>query len=141
MISATTLNDIVEYIHSNSEYNRIISNFIFKSGFVYDYSNDIKQELYLNILEGPVKLIDMYNRGEFKYWFIKMTFNQICSKKSSMYSKFLKKNIMNDEYEEHIHIIENKEDVELNIDDKYIFNLLVKIAGKNVKTNKCFTKK
>lgn len=136
MISATTLNDIVSFTYLNPEYNKIIANLIYKSYFKYEDLEDIRQELYLNIMTGPQNLVDAYNRGEFKYWFIKMAQNNICSKQGKIYRKFLTKKQLTDELDESINF-EFYDDLDKKIDDKNMFKEVQNIVGNlNSKSSK-----
>ena len=144
MISASTINDVVQHIFFDGEYNKIIRNFIFNSSFSKEYFDDIKQEIFLIILDKK-ELVDVYNRGELLNWFSKVAYNQIRSKKSNLYYKYLKREkdteplYMNSDkdYLEYKQIASGNEDSIIDkIDNEDMYKKLFELAGRDISISK-----
>jgi hypothetical protein len=137
MISANTIDDVVKIIYHDSEYNKIIRNLIYKSAFKNEHFDDIWQELILIMYNSP-SIINAYNQGEFKYWFIFVAEKNICSSKSPLYYKFLKKESITDKLDFNTDSINSnaEDDILSKIDNEYIYNIIYKIAAKDILISK-----
>lgn len=81
------LNSIVKSVYEEGLINEIAENL----GVSETEWDDFLQEIYLIILQyNKEKIIGMYERGELKYWLIRVCINQYCSKNSPFYKKYKK---------------------------------------------------
>ena len=81
------LNSIVKSVYEEGLINEIAENL----GVTETEWDDFLQEIYLIILQyNKEKIIGMYERGELKYWLIRVCINQYCSKNSPFYKKYKK---------------------------------------------------
>ena len=80
-------NSIVERIVKEGLVSEIAENL----GVTQTEWDDFMQEIYLIILQyNEEKIVGMYDRGELKYWLIRVCINQYCSKNSPWYKKYKK---------------------------------------------------
>lgn len=135
-MSAATINDIINHLYNSKEYDQIIRNLINNSQLDYDLFEDIKQELYLQILDGPIKVIGIYNRGQFKWWFTRIAVNQIKSTKSRIYATYVKKSLGDEEYNDISHTNIKPPAIYDRIDEKNKYNYVLKFVNKQMKLNK-----
>ena len=78
--------EIIEELAKNKIVEEIISN-ISKGSF--SATDELAQDIYLNLLEKSPDLIDkLYEKGELKYFIVKMIHNNLFSKNSPYYQKY-----------------------------------------------------
>ena len=98
MESATTVNNIIEHVFTSSTYTQIMTKMMYNSALDYAMLGDVKQEIILQLAECKTDLVNLYNRGDFKWFFIRICSNQIKSDKSYLYYKYIKKEKITDEF-------------------------------------------
>lgn len=73
----------------------------------FDCPEDLIQDVYLLLLEKGDKLIvDLYERGELAYYLLRVVRNQLLSKNSPYYTKYIRFQSNSDELEKAAHIVE-----------------------------------
>jgi hypothetical protein len=81
------LNSVVEKVYEQGIIDEIADNL----GVPSNEWDDFLQEIYLILLEyNPEKIIGMYERGELKWWLIRVCINQFCSSNSPYFKKYKK---------------------------------------------------
>lgn len=88
MITAATLNTMVKFISQDKIYKEILNNITKNNGD----AEDLFQEIMIMILEhkNPEFILEIYNKNQFKYFFIRMLQNQLNSKSNLYYHKYRK---------------------------------------------------
>ena len=99
MISATTINQIINYISiEGGEYKNIFNKLVDSAQTRNtDVLSDYWQELMLILLEKGEVVVEAYNNNYFKYLFIKIIKNQFHSSTSPMFKKYKKSEVSNGE--------------------------------------------
>lgn len=136
MISAATLNNVIEHVYTSTTYNQVISNLIYNSVHKSEDTYDIKHDIITQLYNVNADLVELYNRGAFKWYFVRLCQNQIKSKYSYIYYSYAKNSQVTDELNEFIHTSDyDAEDKFLNqYDQNDLFNRVV--AFLNSKENK-----
>jgi DNA-directed RNA polymerase specialized sigma24 family protein len=129
MESATTVNNIIEHVFTSSTYTQIITKMMYNSALDYSLLGDVKQEIILQLAECKTDLVNVYNKGDFKWFFIRICSNQIKSDKSYLFYKYIKKEKITDEYQDC-----NSEAYEMNLEYKIdLMNKYNKINNELIK--------
>lgn len=136
MISAATVNNVVEHVYTSSTYNQIVKNILFNSVIPFDLFDEVMQELVIQLYDcNNVNLVELYNNGSFKWFFVRLANTQLKSTKSHIYYKYIKYNSedINDQYDEFLHssMSSPRYDEELDVKDKY--NKLIKFLAASEK--------
>ena len=115
MVSADTINKIIELIESNNEYKQIFKKFIPNNK---DRRNEFKQYIYLTLLESKNKqeLVDLWNvdKNKFRFYFCRVVTNNIISSTSPWYLKFRDKDNTIELDTNTIDLEDDSNDVEIN---------------------------
>lgn len=97
--------EIVDELSRTNTVEKIIYKLLPCSKNPFDYPEDLIQDIYLLLLEKDDKLIiDLYNKGELGYYLLKIARNQLLSKNSPYYTKYIKFGSNSDELEKGAHI-------------------------------------
>lgn len=83
--------EIVDELSKNSIVEKIIYKLLPASKNRFDCPDDLVQDIYVLLLEKDDKLIiDLYNKGELGFYLLKIARNQLLSKNSPYYTKYIK---------------------------------------------------
>ena len=83
--------DVVDIIARDHLVDRIVNKLLSSSKNPFDCPEDLIQDVYLLLLEKGDKLIvDLYERGELVYYLLRVVRNQLLSKNSPYYTKYIK---------------------------------------------------
>ena len=83
--------EVVDIIAREHLVERIVNKLLSSSKNPFDCPEDLIQEIYLLLLEKGDKLIvDLYERGELAYYLLRISRNQLLSKNSPYYTKYIK---------------------------------------------------
>lgn len=97
--------DVVDIIEREHLVEKIVFKLLPSSKNPFDCPEDLIQDVYLLLLEKGDKLIvDLYERGELAYYLLRIARNQLLSKNSPYYTKYIKFLANCDELEKGAHI-------------------------------------
>lgn len=83
--------EIVDELSKNSIVEKIIYKLLPCSKNPFDYPQDLIQDIYLILLNSDENLIvALYNKGELGFYSLKIARNQLLSKNSPYYTKYIK---------------------------------------------------
>ena len=83
--------EVVDIIAREHLVDRIVNKLLSSSKNPFDCSEDLIQDLYLILLEKDDDLIvNLYEKGELAYYLLKIARNQLLSKNSPYYTKYIK---------------------------------------------------
>ena len=83
--------EIVDELSKNSIVEKIIYKLLPCSKNPFDYPQDLIQDIYLILLNSDENLIvTLYNKGELGFYLLKIARNQLLSKNSPYYTKYIK---------------------------------------------------
>ena len=83
--------DIVDELSRSNTVEKIIYKLLPASKNRFDCPDDLVQDIYVLLLEKDDKLIiDLYNKGEIGFYLLKIARNQLLSKNSPYYTKYIK---------------------------------------------------
>lgn len=78
-------------MESDFFYSEVLSKFLPKK----DIRDEFKQEIYLYLLEHPERILEVYNKQYFKYYFINLVKQQVLSSTSSWHKTFRRNDFIN----------------------------------------------
>ena len=97
--------EIIDELSRSNTVEKIIFKLLSCSKNPFDCPEDLIQDIYLLLLEKDDKLIiDLYNKGELGFYLLKIARNQLLSKNSPYYTKYIKFGANSDELEKGAHI-------------------------------------
>ena len=97
--------DVLDIISREHLVEKIVYKLLPCSKNPFDCPEDLIQDVYLLLLEKGDKLIvDLYERGELAYYLLRVARNQLLSKNSPYYTKYIKFRAQSDELEKGAHI-------------------------------------
>lgn len=97
--------EVVDIIAKEHLVDRIVNKLLSSSKNPFDCSEDLIQDVYLLLLEKGDKLIvDLYERGELAYYLLRVVRNQLLSKNSPYYQKYIRFKSQSDDISEAAHI-------------------------------------
>ena len=97
--------EIVDELSRSNTVEKIIYKLLPASKNRFDCPDDLVQDIYVLLLEKDDKLIiDLYNKGELGFYLLKIARNQLLSKNSPYYTKYIKFRSQSDELEKGAHI-------------------------------------
>ena len=97
--------EVIDELSKNSTVERIVYKLLPCSKNQFDCPEDLIQDIYLLLLEKDDTLIvDLHNKGELGYYLLKIARNQLLSKNSPYYTKYIRFQSNNDELEKAAHI-------------------------------------
>ena len=83
--------EIIDELSKDSTVEKIIYKLLPASKNRFDCPDDLVQDIYVLLLEKDDKLIiDLYNKGELGFYLLKIARNQLLSKNSPYYTKYIK---------------------------------------------------
>ena len=83
--------EVIDIIAREHLVDRIVNKLLSSSKNPFDCPEDLIQDVYLLLLEKGDKLIvDLYERGELAYYLLRVVRNQLLSKNSPYYTKYIK---------------------------------------------------
>ena len=98
--------EIVDELSRTNTVEKIIYKLLPCSKNPFDFPEDLIQDIYVLLLEKDDKLIiDLYNKGELGFYLLKVARNQLLSKNSPYYTKYIRFLANCDELEKGAHII------------------------------------
>lgn len=78
--------EIIEELAGNRVVEEIVSNISKRS---FPYTDELCQDLYLDLLmKSPEMIENLYDKGELKYFIVKMARNNLLSRNSPYYMKY-----------------------------------------------------
>ena len=100
-----TKNEVIDIIARDHLVERIVNKLLSSSKNPFDCPEDLIQEIYLLLLQKDDDLIvNLYNKGEIGFYLLKIARNQLLSKNSPYYTKYIKFRAQSDELEKGAHI-------------------------------------
>ena len=97
--------EVIDIIARDHLVERIVNKLLSSSKNPFDCPEDLIQDVYLLLLEKGDKLIvNLYERGELAYYLLRVVRNQLLSKNSPYYTKYIKFRAKSDELEKGAHI-------------------------------------
>lgn len=90
--------EVVDIISRDHLVEKIVFKLLPASKNPFDCPEDLIQDVYLLLIEKSDKLIvDLYERGELAYYLLRVARNQLLSKNSPYYTKYIKFRAYSDE--------------------------------------------
>ena len=97
--------EVIDELSKNATVERIVYKLLPCSKNQFDCPEDLIQDIYLLLLEkDDTLIIDLHNKGELGYYLLKIARNQLLSKNSPYYTKYIKFGAESDELEKAAHI-------------------------------------
>lgn len=97
--------EVIDELSKNATVERIVYKLLPCSKNQFDCPEDLIQDIYLLLLEKDDTLIvDLHNKGELGYYLLKIARNQLLSKNSPYYTKYIKLGANSDDISEAAHI-------------------------------------
>ena len=97
--------EVVDIIAREHLVERIVNKLLSSSKNPFDCSEDLIQDIYLLLLQKDDDLIvNLYNKDEIGFYLLKIARNQLLSKNSPYYTKYIKFRAQSDELEKGAHI-------------------------------------
>ena len=97
--------EVVDIIAKEHLVDRIVNKLLSSSKNPFDCPEDLIQDIYLLLLQKDDDLIiNLYNKGELGFYLLKIARNQLLSKNSPYYTKYIKFLANSDELEKAAHI-------------------------------------
>ena len=86
-----TKSDVLDIIAREHLVDRIVNKLLSSSKNPFDCPEDLIQDVYLLLLQKDEDLIvNLYNKGELGYYILKVVRNQLLSKNSPYYQKYIR---------------------------------------------------
>lgn len=83
--------EIIDELSKNATVEKIVNKLVSSSKNRFDFPDDLIQDIYVLLLEKDEDLIvNLYNKGELGYYLLKVVRNQLLSKNSPYYTKYIK---------------------------------------------------
>ena len=83
--------EIIDELCKNSTVEKIVNKLVSSSKNRFDFPDDLIQDIYVLLLEKDEDLIvNLYNKGELGFYLLKVARNQLLSKNSPYYTKYIK---------------------------------------------------
>ena len=96
---------VIDIIAREHLVERIVNKLLSSSKNPFDCSEDLIQDLYLILLQKDDDLIvNLYNKDEIGFYLLKIVRNQLLSKNSPYYTKYIKFRSQSDDISEAAHI-------------------------------------
>ena len=97
--------EIIDELSKNATVEKIVNKLIQSSKNRFDFPDDLIQDIYVLLLEKDEDLIvNLYNRGELGYYILKVVRNQLLSKNSPYYQKYIRFQSNSDDITQAAHI-------------------------------------
>ena len=83
--------EIIDELSKNATVEKIVNKVVSSSKNRFDFPDDLIQDIYVLLLEKDEDLIvNLYNKGELGFYLLKVARNQLLSKNSPYYTKYIK---------------------------------------------------
>ena len=83
--------EIIYELSKNATVEKIVNKLVSSSKNRFDFPDDLIQDIYVLLLEKDEDLIvNLYNKGELGFYLLKVVRNQLLSKNSPYYTKYIK---------------------------------------------------
>ena len=83
--------EIIDELSNNATVEKIVNKLVSSSKNRFDFPDDLIQDIYVLLLEKDEDLIvNLYNKGELGFYLLKVARNQLLSKNSPYYTKYIK---------------------------------------------------
>ena len=83
--------EIIDELSKNATVEKIVNKMVSSSKNRFDFPDDLIQDIYVLLLEKDEDLIvNLYNKGELGFYLLKVARNQLLSKNSPYYTKYIK---------------------------------------------------
>ena len=93
--------EVINIIAKEHLVERIVNKLLSSSKNPFDCSEDLIQDIYVLLLEKDDKLIvNLYEKGELAYYLLRVVRNQLLSKNSPYYTKYIKLRANSDDISE-----------------------------------------
>ena len=90
--------DVLDIIAREHLVDRMVNKLLSSSKNPFDCPEDLIQDVYLLLLQKDDNLIvNLYNKGEIAYYLLRVVRNQLLSKNSSYYYKYIKLGAQSDD--------------------------------------------
>lgn len=90
--------DVLDIIAREHLVDRIVNKLLSSSKNPFDCSEDLIQDIYILLLQKDDDLIvNLYNKGEIGFYLLKIARNQLLSKNSPYYTKYIKLRAQSDD--------------------------------------------
>ena len=90
--------EIIDELSKNATVEKIVNKLVSSSKNRFDFPDDLIQDIYVLLLEKDEDLIvNLYNRGELGFYLLKVARNQLLSKNSPYYTKYIKFRAVSDD--------------------------------------------
>ena len=90
--------EIIDELSKNATVEKIVNKLVSSSKNRFDFPDDLIQDIYVLLLEKDEDLIvNLYNKGELGFYLLKVVRNQLLSKNSPYYTKYIKFRAYSDE--------------------------------------------
>ena len=100
-----TKNEVIEELSKEGIVEKIVYKLLSSSKNRFDAPDDLIQDIYLLLLEKEDELvISLYNKGEIGYYLLRIARNQLLSKNSPYYQKYIRFKSQSDDISEAAHI-------------------------------------
>ena len=97
--------EIIDELSKNATVEKIVYKLLSSSKNRFDFPDDLVQDIYVLLLEKDEDLIvNLYDKGELGFYLLKIAKNQLLSKNSPYYTKYIKFLANSDELENAAHI-------------------------------------
>ena len=97
--------EVVDIIAKEHLVEKIVYKLLPCSKNPFDYPQDLIQDIYLILLNSDENLIvALYNKGELGFYILRIVRNQLLSKNSPYYTKYIKFRAQSDDISEAAHI-------------------------------------
>ena len=100
-----TKNEVIDIIARENLVEKIVFKLLPASKNPFDYPEDLIQDIYLILLNsGENLIVTLYNKGELGFYILRISRNQLLSKNSPYYTKYIRFLANCDELEKGAHI-------------------------------------
>lgn len=83
--------EIIDELSKNATVEKIVNKLVSSSKNRFDFPDDLIQDIYVLLLEKDEDLIvNLYTRGELGFYLLKVARNQLLSKNSPYYTKYIR---------------------------------------------------
>ena len=90
--------EIIDELSKNATVEKIVNKLVSSSKNRFDFPDDLIQDIYVLLLEKDEDLIvNLYNKGELGFYLLKVVRNQLLSKNSPYYTKYIKFRAISDD--------------------------------------------
>ena len=90
--------EIIDELSNNATVEKIVNKLVSSSKNRFDFPDDLIQDIYVLLLEKDEDLIvNLYNKGELGFYLLKVARNQLLSKNSPYYTKYIKFRAISDD--------------------------------------------